>query len=218
MNSESAKELLKWRKSVLVCRHGTFLTSSEFFMTIALAIPPLTVKNKGGGVALIRDRVLNRANTVGILEILLDHTKIKKQSHSYFILILLLLLCISPLHTIYRLSQTIWLCPKYISILQSRYITYYRFLNMFNLKKSLRTGGYHLWALYLPQITGHVLTPRNNTNRAVYNITHLTLMLLLANFASTKLCTWKMIETMPHGYSSESTPTELSNEYEHGRV
>ena len=35
----------------------------EFFMTIALAIPPLTLKNRGGG-ALIRDRALNRANTV----------------------------------------------------------------------------------------------------------------------------------------------------------
>ena len=35
----------------------------EFFMTIGLAIPPLTVKNSGGG-ALIRDRALNRANTV----------------------------------------------------------------------------------------------------------------------------------------------------------
>ena len=32
-------------------------------MTIALAIPPLTVKNRGGG-ALIQDRALNRANTV----------------------------------------------------------------------------------------------------------------------------------------------------------
>ena len=60
MNSESAKELLKWRDSVLVFRHGkrkgicdfAFLTSSggkfyEFFMTIALAIPPLTLKNRG---------------------------------------------------------------------------------------------------------------------------------------------------------------------------
>ena len=37
---------------------------NEFFMTIALAIPPLTVKNRGGGGALIRDRALNRANTV----------------------------------------------------------------------------------------------------------------------------------------------------------
>ena len=60
MNSESEKELLKLRNSVLVCRHGkrklcdfAFLTSSggkfyEFFMTVALAIPPLTVKNREG--------------------------------------------------------------------------------------------------------------------------------------------------------------------------
>ena len=33
-----------------------------FFMTIAMAIPPLTLKNSGD--ALIWDRALNRANTV----------------------------------------------------------------------------------------------------------------------------------------------------------
>ena len=39
---------------------------TSFFMTIVLAIPPLTVKNRGVGVggALIQDRVLNQANTV----------------------------------------------------------------------------------------------------------------------------------------------------------
>ena len=36
-------------------------------MTIALAIPPLTMKNRGGGVALIQDRALNRANTVFVI-------------------------------------------------------------------------------------------------------------------------------------------------------
>ena len=35
-------------------------------MPIALAIPPLTAKNRGGG-ALIQDCVLNRANTVLVL-------------------------------------------------------------------------------------------------------------------------------------------------------
>ena len=49
-------------------RYVILLTSSggkfyEFFMTIGLAIPPLTVKNKEGGV-LIRDLALNQANTV----------------------------------------------------------------------------------------------------------------------------------------------------------
>ena len=34
----------------------------KFFMTIGLAIPPITVKNRGD--ALICDLVLNRANTV----------------------------------------------------------------------------------------------------------------------------------------------------------
>ena len=29
---------------------------------------------------------------------------------------------------------------------------------------------------------------------------------------------WKMIETMAHGYSSESIQQELSNDYQHGRV
>ena len=39
-----------------------FLLLLGFFMTIALAIPPLTVKNRGD--ALIWDRAFNRANTV----------------------------------------------------------------------------------------------------------------------------------------------------------
>ena len=73
MNSESAKELLKWRNSVLVCtlgkRKGMWLCVSyffwgEFFKTIALAIPPLTVKNRGGGVHLFRTVRLIGANTV----------------------------------------------------------------------------------------------------------------------------------------------------------
>ena len=40
------------------------------------------------------------------------------------------------------------------------------------------------------------------------------------NAANTKLCkkTWKMTETLAHGYSSESTQQELSNEYQHDRV
>ena len=72
MNSESVKELLKWRNSALVCTQGKrrgmwfcfpyFFWGGkfyEFLMTIALAIPPLTVKNREG--ALIRDRALNRA-------------------------------------------------------------------------------------------------------------------------------------------------------------
>ena len=51
-----------------------FLTSSggggggkfyEFFITFGLAIPPLTVKNRGD--ALIWDHALNRANTVRYL-------------------------------------------------------------------------------------------------------------------------------------------------------
>ena len=48
----------------------------------------------------------------------------------------------------------------------------------------------------------------------------LTLMLLLANLANTKLCkkNEKMTETLAYGYSSESTPQELSNEYQHDRV
>ena len=65
MDSESAKELLKWQNSVMVCIQGKrkdvillFLLNwgggggggggeiYRFFMIIALAIPPLTVKNK----------------------------------------------------------------------------------------------------------------------------------------------------------------------------
>ena len=36
---------------------------TSFFMTIGLAIPPLTVNNRGGG-SLIQVLALNRANTV----------------------------------------------------------------------------------------------------------------------------------------------------------
>ena len=45
-------------------------------------------------------------------------------------------------------------------------------------------------------------------------------MLLVANLADTKCfkIPLKMTETMAHGYSSESTQRELSNEYEHDRV
>ena len=77
MNGESAKELLKLRNSALVCRHVArgkvcnfaFLTSSggkfyEFFVTSALVIHPLTVKNRP--CALIRSCALNRKNTVNI--------------------------------------------------------------------------------------------------------------------------------------------------------
>ena len=48
----------------------------------------------------------------------------------------------------------------------------------------------------------------------------LTLMLLVANFANTKWCkkTEKWLETLAHGYSSESAQWELSNEYQHDRV
>ena len=48
----------------------------------------------------------------------------------------------------------------------------------------------------------------------------LTIMLLVANMANTKWCkkTEKMTETLAHGYSSESTQQELSNEYQHDMV
>ena len=53
-----------------------------------------------------------------------------------------------------------------------------------------------------------------------FNILSLTLMLLVANLADTKCfkIPLKMTETLAHGYSSESTQRELSNEYEHDRV
>ena len=45
-------------------------------------------------------------------------------------------------------------------------------------------------------------------------------MLLVAKLANTKRCKnlKKMTETLAHGYSSESTQRELSNEYQHDRV
>ena len=46
--------------------------------------------------------------------------------------------------------------------------------------------------------------------------------MMRANFAYTKYLvmpkTSKMIDTLAHGYSSENTQLELSNEYQHGRV
>ena len=45
-------------------------------------------------------------------------------------------------------------------------------------------------------------------------------MLLVAKLATPKRCkkNFKMNEILAHGYSSESTKKELSNEYQHGRV
>ena len=45
-------------------------------------------------------------------------------------------------------------------------------------------------------------------------------MLLVANLGDTKLCKKprEMTETLSNGYSSESTPRELSNEYQNDRV
>ena len=73
VNSESTKELLKWQNSALRLAYSAWgkicdfalLTSSggkfyEFFMTMKLAIPALTVKNRAGGV-LIQDCALKLA-------------------------------------------------------------------------------------------------------------------------------------------------------------
>ena len=44
-------------------------------------------------------------------------------------------------------------------------------------------------------------------------------MVLAANFANAKWeKNWEMTETLAHGYSSESTQLELSNEYQHDKV
>ena len=48
------------------------------------------------------------------------------------------------------------------------------------------------------------------------SINGLTLILLLANYEMTQK-TWKMTETLVHGYSSEITLWELSNECQHDR-
>ena len=49
----------------------------------------------------------------------------------------------------------------------------------------------------------------------VYKVGGLTLMLVVANLAVTKIMqkTWQMTEILAHVYSSESTQWELSNEY-----
>ena len=48
----------------------------------------------------------------------------------------------------------------------------------------------------------------------------LTLTLVVANLVNTKCRkkTWKVIETLANGFSSESTQRELFNEYQHDRV
>ena len=45
-------------------------------------------------------------------------------------------------------------------------------------------------------------------------------MLLVANWADTKCCKppKKLLKTLAHGYSSESSQLELSNQYKHDRV
>ena len=45
-------------------------------------------------------------------------------------------------------------------------------------------------------------------------------MLLVANLVNRKWCKkpWQKTETLAHGYSSESTQQELSNEYQHDKV
>ena len=54
----------------------------------------------------------------------------------------------------------------------------------------------------------------------MFKIDILTLMLLVANLANTQneAKTCKMIETLAHGYSSDSTEQELSDAYQHDRV
>ena len=49
---------------------------------------------------------------------------------------------------------------------------------------------------------------------------YLTIMLVVANLANTNRDkkTEKIPKTLSHGYSSESTQRELSNEYQHDRV
>ena len=42
----------------------------------------------------------------------------------------------------------------------------------------------------------------------------------MANLVNSKYCdkSWKMTETLAHGYSSKSTQQKLSNEYQHDKV
>ena len=58
----------------------------------------------------------------------------------------------------------------------------------------------------------------SQTLRLVISV--LTLMLLTAKFANTKLCKnpEKPLKPLANGYSSESAQQELSNEYQHDRV
>ena len=60
----------------------------------------------------------------------------------------------------------------------------------------------------------------NKMEQDYFRVEGLTLMLLVANLANTKMMqkTWKIIKTLANGYSSKSTQRELSYEYQHDRV
>ena len=79
--------------------------------------------------------------------------------------------------------------------------------------------GYLTFDLYFDTFIPALLDVIQN-GKPKREIKELTLILLVANLANTKWCktTRKMTETLAHGYSSESTQRELSNDYQHHRV
>ena len=64
--AEFSAGLQTWQEKRYVILLFLLLLGGSFtiLMTFGLAIPPLTVKNRGGGDELIRDRALNWANMV----------------------------------------------------------------------------------------------------------------------------------------------------------
>ena len=80
------------------------------------------------------------------------------------------------------------------------------------------TGFRWLWAKVALAL--EVLNEKDINKIGSTGMNGLTLMLLLANLANTKIKqkSWKMTETLVYGYSSKSTQRELSNEHQHDRV
>ena len=65
---------------------------------------------------------------------------------------------------------------------------------------------------HIPSLLPLIPTCPDGERFCTVPIATLTLMLLVANLAI------KMTEGLAHGYSSESTQQELSNEYQHDKV
>ena len=75
---------------------------------------------------------------------------------------------------------------------------------------------YKWWRKPMYQEITFLTSTRNSVRDNKIKHQQLALVLLLANLVDTKWC--ESLKRMPHGYSSDSTQWELSNEFRHYRV